>query len=155
VQVAQVAECYEKHSDALVRFAATLVGSADAEDVVSEAVIAVLRSVTNEVDDMRAYLYRAVVSASAKHWRSHNRRRRREKRAVVFAPTPPDWSVDVRITAALDRLSAQQRAVIHLTYWEDLTPTMAAERLGISDGSVRRQLARARKRLRECLSENR
>lgn len=151
MQVAQVAECYEKHADALVRFAATLVGSADAEDVVSEAVVAVLRSATDEVNDMGAYLYRAVVSASAKHWRSQNRRQARERRAVMGAPVPADRSVDSRIAAALDRLSAQQRAVVHLTYWEDLTPSMVAERLGVSDGSVRRQLARARKRLRECL----
>jgi len=47
----------------------------------------------------------------------------------------------------------QQRAVIHLTYWEDLTPSVVATRLGVSEGTVRRQLARARDRLRKVLDE--
>jgi len=43
--------------------------------------------------------------------------------------------------------------VVVLTYWDDLASAAIAERLGISDGSVRRHLARARKRLRMALDE--
>ena len=57
------------------------------------------------------------------------------------------------VLASLAALSPQQRAVVHLTYWEDLTPHAVAARLGVSDGTVRRQLARARKRLREVLDD--
>ena len=60
----------------------------------------------------------------------------------MFAPT---------CAVAVDRLSVQQRAVILLTYWMDLDPKSTAERLGISEGAVRRHLARARARLREVL----
>lgn len=41
--------------------------------------------------------------------------------------------------------------MVLLTYWADLDPGTVAERLGISEGSVRRHLARARARLREVL----
>ena len=44
---------------------------------------------------------------------------------------------------AVRSLSVRQRAVIVLTYWADLAPADVADRLGISEGSVRRHLARA------------
>lgn len=52
------------------------------------------------------------------------------------------------MAAAVDGLSAQQRAVIVLTYWQDLEPKAVAELLGVSEGTVRKQLARARQKLR-------
>jgi RNA polymerase sigma factor (sigma-70 family) len=55
------------------------------------------------------------------------------------------------VREAVGTLSLRQRAVVVLTYWADLDPATIAERLGISDGSVRRHLARARARLREAL----
>jgi RNA polymerase sigma-70 factor (ECF subfamily) len=54
---------------------------------------------------------------------------------------------------AIGRLSVRQRAVVYLTYWDDLEPADAAERLGISEGSVRRHLARARANLRRTLRD--
>jgi len=154
VQVVEFVECYEKHADALVRFAATVVGPDDAEDVVSEAVLGILRTSPPGVRDMRAYLYRAVLNAGRKHLRSLGRRGRREQKAAV-ANVVADELVDPKIAAALIELSPQQRAVVHLAYWEDLSAAMIAERLGVSSGTVRRQLARGRKRLREALDEYR
>jgi RNA polymerase sigma factor (sigma-70 family) len=55
------------------------------------------------------------------------------------------------VREAVAGLSVRQRAVVVLTYWADLDPRAVAERLGISEGSVRRHLARARARLREVL----
>jgi RNA polymerase sigma-70 factor (ECF subfamily) len=62
-------------------------------------------------------------------------------------------NVDVDVLAAVDKLSVQQRASVVLTYWEDLTPAEVGSRLGISEGSVKRHLARARARLKELLDE--
>ena len=61
--------------------------------------------------------------------------------------------VDIDVLAAVDKLSVQQRASVVLTYWEDLGPSDVASRLGISEGSVKRHLARARARLKELLDE--
>lgn len=60
---------------------------------------------------------------------------------------------DSDVIAAVENLSPQQRAVIALTYWRDLPVAEVAEILDISDGAVRKQLARARARLREVLDE--
>jgi RNA polymerase sigma factor (sigma-70 family) len=45
----------------------------------------------------------------------------------------------------------KQRAVIVLTYWEDLGPSAIAALMGISEGAVKRHLARARSHLKEEL----
>ena len=51
----------------------------------------------------------------------------------------------------VDRLSPRQRAVVYLAYWDDLDPAAIAQVLGVSEGSVRRHLARARAALRRML----
>jgi RNA polymerase sigma-70 factor (ECF subfamily) len=61
----------------------------------------------------------------------------------------PEFRPDVQ--RAVEKLSVRQRAVVYLTYWEDMTNQMAANYLGISAGSVRRHLARAKTHLRREL----
>ena len=145
------ADVYAAYADELVRFATGLVGPADAQDVVAEAVIRVMSSpVWEEANNRRALLYRAVWFEARSLQRSAARRRAREVlavgREVVDPPEPrPD------VWRAVSVLSPQQRAVVFLTYWEDLNPRSIAEVLEISEGTVRRHLARARRRLKGVL----
>lgn len=55
------------------------------------------------------------------------------------------------VAAAVARLSVRQRAVVVLTYWADLDPAAIGVMLDVSEGSVRRHLARARAHLRKVL----
>jgi RNA polymerase sigma-70 factor (ECF subfamily) len=144
-------ELYAKHAEALTRFATGLVGPSDAADVVSDAV---LRCLTSdrwlEVRDPRPYLYRAVLNQARQSHRGALRRVAREAQAGrARTVEPPD--VRPEVLDAVARLSLRQRAVVVLTYWEDLDPAQVAVRLRIGEGSVRRHLARARARLREEL----
>jgi RNA polymerase sigma factor (sigma-70 family) len=145
------AEIYRKYAEELTRFATGLVGPSDAADVVSEAVLRCLGSRQwPGVTERRAYLYRSVFHEAARLHRSRQRRRGREARvAPAEATDPPE--VRPEVLAAVERLSLRQRAVVVLTYWDDLTPAAVAEVLHISEGAVRRHLARARHRLREVL----
>jgi len=154
------AEIYQQHAAELTRFASGLVGPADAADLVSDAMVNVLSSAAwPGVINHRAYLYRAVLNAARARARSDERRRDRERRSVLAEPSgharlllaPADDRDDV-IRAVLD-LSPRQRAVIYLAYWEDLTPATSAALLGISEGSIHRHLARARRYLRRILDE--
>jgi RNA polymerase sigma factor (sigma-70 family) len=61
-------------------------------------------------------------------------------------------SIDLEVLDAVERLSVQQRAAVYLTYWEDLPALAVAERMGVTTGTVKRHLDRARKRLEELLS---
>lgn len=145
------AEAYEKYASELVRFATGLVGPDDAPDVVADAFVKVL-SVRpwEELDEPKAYLYRAVLNQVRMRHRSTMRRRARELRAAA-SEVSFDPEVRPEVLEAMSALSARQRAVVVLTYWEDLTPGNIAERLAVSEGTVRRHLARARSKLREVL----
>lgn len=146
-------EIYRKYADDLVRFATGLVGPFDAQDVVTDACLRSFRSgAWPDVHNHRAYLYRSVLNQARSHYRSTLRRRLREMRAASPAFHWP-YEVDIDVLAAVDRLSVQQRAAVILTYWEDLSAAEVARCLAISEGSVKRHLARARSRLREFLDE--
>lgn len=147
------AEIYGKHADDLVRFATGLVGPSDAPDVVSDAVIRALSSRSwPGVQNHRAYLTRAVLNEARMHHRSTLRRRAREARNptddVTYDAVPRP-----EVLEHVARLSLRQRAVVVLTYWDDLDQHTVADRLGISEGSVRRHLARAHVKLRRLLDD--
>lgn len=145
------AELYEKYAGELVRFATGLVGPTDAADVVADTFVRVLGSRSwPDVDQQRAYLYRALLNEVRMRHRSTLRRRAREMRA---ADPEAVYDVEVRpeLLEAMSVLSPQQRAAVVLSYWEDLTPSEVGDRLGVSEGSVRRQLARGRAKLRGVL----
>ena len=144
-------DAYTAHADGLVRFATGLVGPSDAQDVVSEAMARLMSSrVWSEADNMKALMYRAVLYEARMFIRSKRRRLSREARAaVVEAYEMPNIAPEV--SQAVAGLSPQQRAVIFLTYWDDLDAGTVAALLAVSEGTVRKQLARARHRLREVL----
>ena len=151
--VATDAEIYSEHSLALIGFATVLVGPDDAPDIVSSAVLRALRSPGwSGVANHRAYLHQAVANEARNFKRGQMRRRQREARVahgeIVY---PPEAHPEV--LQAVRKLSVRQRAVVYLTYWEDMTDQMTADYLDISAGSVRRHLARARHHLRRVLDE--
>jgi len=147
------AELYGEYSAALVRFATVLVGPDSAQDVVSSAFLRSLKAQSwSQVENHRSYLYRAVSNEARNLHRSESRRRNREIRTSdPMVVQLPEFRPEVR--QAVEELSVRQRAVVYLTYWEDMTDEAVAAHLGISAGSVRRHLARARKHLRRVLHD--
>jgi RNA polymerase sigma factor (sigma-70 family) len=146
-------ELYRANATRMMALAAVTVGPSSAADVVSTVVLDLLKSNRwVQADDPAAYAMRAIVLASRMHLRSEGRRGIRERRTALSEQSSFEQErVDPAIAALLSNLSAQQRAVIYLTYWEDLLPVDVAKLLGVSDGAVRRQLARARAQLRKQL----
>jgi len=145
-------QTYRRYARELTRYATNLVGPFDAADVVADACLRAFASKNwPEVVNRRAYLYRSVLSVATDHHRSTLSRRLREQRVAQREAVAP-IEVDVDVLAAVERLSVQQRAAVYLTYWEDLTAEEVAGRMGVSEGTVKRHLARARKRRGEWLS---
>jgi len=143
-------EVYERYRVELTRLATSLVGPSEAQDVVSDALVRVMWSDGwDQVENQRAYLYRAVVSQAGMLRRSAQRRRERERQATQVIHGSPDGGVDV--WEALGHLSVAERAAVFLAYWEDLSEVDAAARLGVSERTVRRRLGRARRKLGRLL----
>lgn len=150
-----VEEAYAKWSPDLVSYAAVLVGPDDAADVVAEAFARLVdreATVWQSVREPRAFLFTATLNAAKMHHRGRVRRERREWRHAGPVTVGDALLGDPAVVRALIGLSLQQRAVIYLTYWEDLDVATVASRLGVGTGTVKRQLARARSTLREVLS---
>ncbi|HEY7133987.1 MAG TPA: sigma-70 family RNA polymerase sigma factor, partial [Acidimicrobiia bacterium] len=153
-EATELAELYRANATELTRFATMLVGPGRAEDVVSEAMTRVLATVpAATVANLRAYLYRAVLNQSRRTLRSDDARRRREHRFIASHVTATAVEPDEEVSAAVADLSDRQRAVVFFTYWQDLEPRAIAAVLDISEGAVRRHLARARARLRRILAD--
>lgn len=146
------AAVYAKHARRLVALATALAGPSSAEDVVSAAVVKVLSSPSwPDVADRGAYLTRAVVNEVRSTHRTALRREARERR-TARRESVRDADPALDVMSALAALSLRQRSVIVLTYWADLTPAAVAVELGITEGSVRQHLARARRSLRRTLT---
>lgn len=146
------AEIYGKYAEELVRFATGLVGPSDAADCVSSAVLrCILSKGWGTVRNRRAFLYRAVVNEARQSHRATMRRRAREARASAPEPSVVTGEVRPEILQAVGALSTGQRAAIFLTYWADLNPGSIGRLLGVSEGTVRANLARGRAKLRKEL----
>lgn len=148
-------EVYRKHADDLMSLATSLVAPSAAADVVSAAVARTIGSKGwDEVEDRYAYWVRAVVNEAKSSYRSAMRRTIREE-AVSRRNAPidvEDCDSYPEVLTAVAALSLQQRTVIYFAYWRDLAPAEIAGVLGVSEGTVRRQLARARSKLRRTLT---
>lgn len=146
---------YVAHSLRLVRLATVLVGPDDAPDLVSEAVRrAVHFPGWASVRDQGAYLVASLVNQTRQFHRERSRRSAREHRAARLVPhsqQQQEAEADLDVRWALGMLSPQQRAIVFLVYWEDLAIPQVAHLLDVSEGSVRRQLARAKSKLKGLL----
>ena len=151
-------DAYRRYSDELVRYATVLVPRSDAADVVADTFADLLRHADgawSEARHPRGFLFGAVANRARMHHRQTTRRRRRERRLVLATTPASDGVVGRSSTESLEvlaELSVQQRAVTYLTYWQDFSVAQVADALGVSEGTVRRQLARSRSQLRGALS---
>lgn len=103
-------ELYEKHAEELIRFATTLVGPSNSEDVVANAVLRSMEArAWPTVAEPRAYLFRAVLNEARALGRSDRRRTRREQSAAQTEFADAD-SVSLEVRDAMARLSLRGRA---------------------------------------------
>lgn len=142
---------WREHSDALLRYATVLVGPDDAHDITVNTFLRVTRSQHwASIRNPEAYLIRAITNQAKDHRRQQARRWKRDLAAIAPTISPaPDSSIDIHRQIA--KLTVQQRAVVFLTYWEDMTEPAIAGMLGLSTGTVHRNLSRARINLRKAL----
>lgn len=126
-----------------------------AEDLASEAIARVLRRRNSEpIAELRPYLRRTLVNLLT-------RTRRREQLELAAltkvgrrtAPTAIDDVVSARsvVSQALRMLPHDQRVVVSLRYFDDLTAAQVAEVLKVPVGTVESRLSRALATMRTVL----
>jgi RNA polymerase sigma-70 factor (sigma-E family) len=136
---------------ALMRTAYLLTGDYQrAEDLLQDALTKVaLRWSRLENGQPEAYARTILARDNISWWR------RRGREIVVEAPPEPQACNDTAaaerrllVTSALNLLTAKQRAILVLRFYEDLSVPQTAQTLGISEGTVKSQTHAALARLR-------
>lgn len=139
----------------LRRLATSLVGSAEADDLVQETMEAALRQPPAEDRPVKPWLRTVLNNAAKMHWRSSGRRRARESQAQSLEALESADASLVRlelqheVTEAVIALDEPYRTVIILRFVEGLTASAIAAKLDIPAGTVRSQIKRGLERLRE------
>jgi RNA polymerase sigma-70 factor (sigma-E family) len=149
----QFQEFVAARTPALIRLAYLLTGDQhSAEDLLQTALTKTLvrwRSLRN--GNPEAYVRKVLYHEQVSWWRRASRRRE-----TPVHPLPDTSSADLtgdvdlrlQMRDALLQLTAKQRAVLVLRYFEDLPESQVADVLGCSVGTVRSQTHRAVARLR-------
>ncbi|TFV51722.1 sigma-70 family RNA polymerase sigma factor [Blastococcus sp. TF02A-35] len=135
----------------------------DALDVVAETFATAWRrraDMPPDPDDARPWLFGIARRHLANALRGQDRAGRLgERLARSFAPDAVPDPADLLqrsadnalVRTALQQLSADDRELLTLVAWEGLTPAQAAAALGLTAGTARVRLHRARGRLRAAL----
>ena len=133
----------------LVR-AAVLFGcrSQDAEDAVQDALVRCYAAWprVSAADDPDAYVFRVLINTIA---RSRRRRWWGEVPHAFLPDAHPDDDVANRVSlsqsvrSALDRLAPEQREVLVLRYFVDLSELQIAQVVGVAAGTVKSRASRA------------
>jgi len=151
-------ELFWRHGPAVHAYLARRTGRHDADDLLSEVWLRAFKgrvSYDRRCPDARPWLYGIARNVLRAHWRE-------AARPVVVAegaePALDPWSdADLRLDAAaqvetlrqtLAALSEDEREVLLLVVWEQLTPAEVAVTLGIPQGTARSRLHRALSALR-------
>jgi RNA polymerase sigma-70 factor (ECF subfamily) len=158
---------YDEHAQALFAFLLNFTrDESDTRDLLQDVFVklsrqlGLLRGARNE----RSFLIRLAHNAAIDLMRRRGTRNRHQEQfhseqISAFAPTPDPDAAEFRdeLAKALAELPAEQRAVVHLKLWEELTFEQIAETLGIPPNTAasryRYGLDKLRERLRPLYEE--
>ena len=138
-------QLYEEHAAALWVFCLRLTGQdrGRAEDVVQETLLRAWRNshvLDRPAGSLRSWLYTVARNIVIDEWRTH-----RSERELSVAEVPEDARGDKVdelllswiVADALQKLSAEHRAVLRECYYRGASVAEAARRLGIPPGTVK------------------
>jgi RNA polymerase sigma factor (sigma-70 family) len=153
----ELAQMVVSRASGLALYARQWLDAASAEDVVQEALTALL-SQRCMPDDPIAWMYRAVRNAAIDHARSASRRKRREQSVAAarreWFEVRADSLIDAQIAErALRGLGADDRQIVVLRLWNDLNFSRIAEVVGLSVSTVHKRYVSALAELRKQLEK--
>src|SRR3954470_3638695 len=145
----------------LLRHAWHLTGQPDAAaDVTQDAWLAIVRGFPRLHDPalFRSWAYRIVTHKCA-DWTRRRRDDRRVENVIDALPDgdaaqPEQQDEARRLNDAMRRLGLDQRAILSLRYWEDMSIADMAEVLGVPEGTVKSRLNQTRNELKEILERS-
>lgn len=138
-----------ENENRLYRAALAILGDPqEAEDAVQDAFVKYLEKAPAELENPAAWLMRVLVNGCK------SRLRLAWRRVTELPDTLPTPSPEEKEELEeLWSLPPEERAAIHLFYYEGWSTEEIAAMTGVAPGTVRSRLSRARERLRKLLSD--
>jgi RNA polymerase sigma factor (sigma-70 family) len=157
LDTATFAVLFDRHYRAIHRFLHGRIGALAADDLASETfMIAFRRRKSYDLSraDGRPWLFGIAVNLLRQHRRSEERRLRAYARAADGSEQSDSLEerLDPTVAAALLGLNQNDRNLILLYAWAELSYEELAEALDLPLGTVRSRLSRTRSRLRAALA---
>ena len=161
--VSDLERLYDDHAQALFGFLLNLTrNEEDTRDLLQELFVKLSRQphLIENARDQRAYLLRLAHNGAIDLFRRRTvREKYQQEPSDLFAESanPDEKAFREALTIALETLPPEQRAVVHLKLWEDLTFDEIAEVLSVSSNTAasryRYALDKLRQRLRPLYDE--
>jgi RNA polymerase sigma-70 factor (ECF subfamily) len=148
---------YDDHAQALFGFLLNLTrNQEDTRDLLQELFAKLARQpkLLENARDHRAYLLRLAHNGAIDLFRRRSVREKYQQEPVeIFAESanPDEKAFRDAVAMALEDLPPEQRAVVHLKLWEDMTFDQIAEILGVSINTAASRYRYALDKLRERL----
>ena len=148
------AACYQRNSRALWSYLYRVTGkAADADDLVQEAFCRLLQADVGGLaeEEQRRYVFRIGTNLLADRWRRATQEASwlDRLRGTIDVHVQPDY--DDSVSREFAALKPRERALLWLAYVEGESHEDIANALGLSRGSIKVLLSRARGRLRDLL----
>lgn len=154
ISAEELEQLIARNANTVYKLAYAKVGNrADADDIFQQVFLRYLKKKPSfaNADHERAWFLRVTANCTKSWWNSANHRHRGDLTedipAAHTAADKPD------LTAYLMQLPRNYRTVIHLFYYEDMTTADIARLLKKRESTVRMQLTRARRQLKEILEK--
>lgn len=140
---------YRRYGDYIYGYIYGMVqNKSEAEDLLQDTFVKVMKSNTNEIENMKSWLITIARNTIYDHWR-------REKRIVNLKPfirrKKRDIDLKLDIERGIERLSPKLKEVIILREINQLNYGEIADILDVEIGTVKSRLNRARRQLRKSL----
>ena len=128
---------YEEHGRALLAYACALLRDPSAaEDVLHQVFLNVLRGRAAIIGEPAPYLFRAVRNASLNLVRGHSRDVALARGGVWLTSAGDSAETSLALQSALSTLPDEQREVVVLHIWGELTFEEAAAVIGVSPNTA-------------------
>lgn len=144
---------YRRHSPSLVLFVAALTGDRSrAQDVVHQVFARLLaQGNISRAEDPKAYLFTCVRNATLNDAKARRREVPLDPVEAWFEPPDRDYAAELNLRRALDALADEQREVLVLHVWGELTFFEIGEVLGVSANTAASRYRYALARLRRTM----
>jgi RNA polymerase sigma-70 factor, ECF subfamily len=155
---------FQRHYDSLFAFVARRLGRDAADDLATDVFLkafALRARYDQSHSDARPWLFGIAANLVRRHRRSEVRRLRAYARQAGRPSVEDDDGVDrldgraaaPLLAKALASMPGNQRDILLLVAWAELSPEQVARALHIAPGTARSRLSRARARARQVLRE--